>query len=879
MSTVYIFVTLFLAVAIGCYFYLSKLPQIRRIVKNTLCESLKGIPLGAYIRYVKNGQKKYVFFNSKAQDIFSQEDVLSSPLWKQDQDDKADDVLINQLQAYTSSEKIINSSSNHRRYVRFNKQICRINANEYFIITTIHDTTEKKVLQLEIEENHKDISMAMHAGEILIWIYHPETELFTPIIGKPVVEGGVKLNGVISMVHPDDRQALLDLINSLIRADIQEGDITVRLFDQEQKRYLYYEAKMHHRFDPVKQLVYIIGSQRNVTDKFLQQLGLNTISKNINLAMDAAEITIWDYNINTQKYRFLYKKEDITIEREAIDSNEVLEKMHPEDRASYADFIHDLVEKRVLGNKGIIEVRILKDEVDYAIYKCTIQLIYDSDEESEYVIGTFIDITKQKEDETTIRENMNFLQTLLDNIPFSVHVKDVLNEQKYFLWNNANTKLFGDCSNKPLASILDKNDAEKMEEVDLEILKTGNVYHKQETLHMLDGRTIHTIAHKSVICNGEQKLVLTVRWDIGNMLELQRNLEEVCRRNEIIINNINSGLAYITTDYMVQWENISICSPHLAYETYRQGELCYKSAYGRDLPCDDCLLRRAMESKMIEQREFNLPNDRHVEVLANPVLNDSGEIEGIVIRMDDITERQKMIQDLKIAKEKAEESDLLKSSFIANMTHEIRTPLNAIVGFSELLITTSNDEEKKQYAEVISVNNDLLLRLINDILDLSQIDSGMIHINMEDVNVSDLFNEITGSFAHKTPANVDFICENPYKKCMFQAELGRLRQIISQFLINAIKFTTDGQIKIGYEVVDGGLRCYVSDTGIGIKEESRKMIFERFEKVNRYIQGTGLGLPICKSIVDAYGGQIGVDSEYGKGSTFWIWLPGESVIS
>lgn len=126
------------------------------------------------------------------------------------------------------------------------------------------------------------------------------------------------------------------------------------------------------------------------------------------------------------------------------------------------------------------------------------------------------------------------------------------------------------------------------------------------------------------------------------------------------------------------------------------------------------------------------------------------------------------------------------------------------------------------------------------------------------------------------PENVGFICENPYTQCIFHTEIERLRQIITHFLVNAIKFTTAGQISIGYEVINSGLRCYVSDTGVGIKKESQEVIFGRFEKINKYVQGTGLGLPICKSIVDAYGGKIGVDSEYGKGSTFWVWLPGEA---
>ena len=204
-----------------------------------------------------------------------------------------------------------------------------------------------------------------------------------------------------------------------------------------------------------------------------------------------------------------------------------------------------------------------------------------------------------------------------------------------------------------------------------------------------------------------------------NELTLLQNREEMnhlLTQNEMILNNTNSGLAYITTDYRVQWENISICSASLSHGAYKKGELCYRSAHGRSTPCEDCVMRRAAQSRQMEQEKLTFENGNTVEIFATPVFGEDWSMDGIVIRVDDVTERERMIKELQSAKALAEQSDKLKSAFLANMSHEIRTPLNAIVGFSNLLADTVSEEEKEEYLKIINANNDLLLKLISDIL-------------------------------------------------------------------------------------------------------------------------------------------------------------------
>lgn len=236
----------------------------------------------------------------------------------------------------------------------------------------------------------------------------------------------------------------------------------------------------------------------------------------------------------------------------------------------------------------------------------------------------------------------------------------------------------------------------------------------------------------------------------------------------------------------------------------------------------------------------------------------------------DMRERIRIQQELKDAKNNAELSNRLKSGFLANMSHEIRTPLNAIIGFSELIMETTSRSEQEQYRQIVAMNNELLLKLIDDILDLSKIEAGVVEFHRTHFDLVPYFNEISQSMKLKLKnPNVQFISVNPYESCMVTLDKSRLMQLIMNFVSNAIKYTSEGEIKMGYEKVEAGIRFYVVDTGIGIEEEEKIKIFDRFEKVDNFVQGSGLGLAICKAIAERTGDKIGFESEYQKGSTFW----------
>ena len=272
---------------------------------------------------------------------------------------------------------------------------------------------------------------------------------------------------------------------------------------------------------------------------------------------------------------------------------------------------------------------------------------------------------------------------------------------------------------------------------------------------------------------------------------------------------------------------------------------------------------------------------QHLHLTFNPIVDAKGRIIGHEGMVSDITTLSNAREQLEEVTTRAKDSIRLKSGFMASMTHELRTPLNAIVGFTGLLEALGEAEERAEYIRIIRNSSDMLQRLINDIIEASSITEGPTSLMPQNVNFAAAFEDICLTLQPRVQdAGLAFIKENPYTSFLTTLDIGRVQQLMTNFVTNAVKFTKQGHIRLGYRYDRRGLYVYCEDTGMGIPRDKQQLIFERFVKLDEFIQGTGMGLAICKSIVERCGGEIGVESDgNGHGSTFWFWIPCERRLS
>ena len=397
-------------------------------------------------------------------------------------------------------------------------------------------------------------------------------------------------------------------------------------------------------------------------------------------------------------------------------------------------------------------------------------------------------------------------------------------------------------------------------------------------------------------------LLLSYLWERRKCIRMQKRLFRESRKLEhtnhiasAILKNVHAYILLIDNDFKVLKTNYyQLTGTQKGLEEKRVGDLLQcrnalsaEGGCGTHAYCGSCPIRCAIRQAFEQRRGFtdleatlNVLTSEKKSVECDAVISGSyfllNEEENMVLTVHDITQLKETEKQLTLAKEKAENADLSKSAFLANMSHEIRTPLNAITGFAEVLASANTEEEKAQYQEIIKMNADLLLQIVNDILDMSKIEAGTLEFVYTKVDINLLLSDLRQLFqmrVNDAGKNIRIIAEPSLPSCSIETDRNRVAQVLSNFTTNAIKFTQEGTISIGYEARDTELYFYVTDSGAGIPADKLPEVFGRFVKLNKDKKGTGLGLSISKTIVNKLEGQIGADSVEGKGSTFWFTIP------
>lgn len=624
-------------------------------------------------------------------------------------------------------------------------------------ILLANDMTSVKEVEFRTEESKKNLEMAMKAANMASWVYDVNKKVFNPLYGLTVAKKNMPMEAVLDILHPQDRAPLIRLFSQLIGNEIEQGQMTLRFYNEQEEMYRYYESRMRLSTEHRGKLQ-IIGTQMDITERLQMAKKAQDLIAKRDLAMKVSNIVHWDFDVNSQKFESYNDPINDYVSDRLLTVSEYMDVIYPEDRSVFYDAMQSLI----AGKNVTIN------------FTCRIQTKYD--ETWQYC--DFMGVPFDQDENGDIIRYTGFRQ----NIPKIQQLNRELKERNY--------------------------------KIELSFKTVGMSY-----------------------------------WDFD-----VKSLKFSAFNDPI--NDFYSEKTITPEDYLnaTHPDDVVFVRKYMEH-MFRGIDKDFNVKYRSKTKWDD-----EWQTLLVTGIQVERDKEGHVTRYTGITINN--------------TKWEKMIQQLKELKEKAELSDRLKSAFLANMSHEIRTPLNAIVGFSELMVTCDDPEEKKEYINIFQSNNELLLRLINDILDLSKIESGIIERRKENFNLAKVCNELFVTIQAKmTNPNVELRLDGPNSECWVLLDRNRLKQVWMNFLTNAVKCTKSGYIKMGYGIEREGLRIYVEDTGIGIPDDLHDKVFTRFEKLNEFSQGTGLGLTISRAIVEAAGGEVGFTSKLGVGSTFWAWLP------
>jgi PAS domain S-box-containing protein len=508
----------------------------------------------------------------------------------------------------------------------------------------------------------------------------------------------------------------------------------------------------------------------------------------------------------------------------------------------------------------------------------------------DVIIAAARDITERKEAEEKLLREKKLLYTLIDNLPATIYVKDA--ECKKIIANRADLDLIGakseDVIGKTDLEVFDNETGQRGYADDKTVIDTGiAVLNREEDFYDANGVQRWLLTSKIPLTNENEEIIglVGIGRDITEQKQAQEKILKLSKGIEqssstIVITDLNGNIEYVnpsffeTTGY-TEAEAIGqnprvLKSGLMAPEIYRE------------------LWETIQAGKVWRGELYNKKKDGSLYwewATITAIKNDKGIITNYIAIKEDITERKKMQAELILALEKAEESDRLKSAFLANMSHEIRTPLNSIIGFSELLSDPDfNEDERAEFIKTIIDNGNSLLLIISDIMDFSMLEAGQMKIRKEEISTKKLMAELLSDYSKKANQkgielrldesvhNIDFTFENDYY---------RIKQIFNNLISNALKFTHEGSIEIGYKVSGENIEFHVKDTGIGIAPEFHQAIFERFRQVDtaktRKYGGNGLGLAISKNLAELLGGKIWLESEPDKYSDFHFTIPIKNI--
>lgn len=612
--------------------------------------------------------------------------------------------------------------------------------------------------------------------------------------------------------------------------------------------------------------------------------------QNLDISLHAGDIGIWGYHV---KKKLFYNVFCDYFPDKGRPYDVEITMFHPDDKKIFANAIQQACEGNP-PNKPIIVRMDHTGKKNWMYVEKEIHSMRDVKGNVVRIIGTHKDVSERIIKDKKIRELLNDHEIIFNNTSIGTQYFDA--DGYLIRINDAACEIFGIENKKELLSkrpnlfeypqlkdLIDKNHLKYEHFV---ICDDYDKYANTEHFYLRKKHGIHYIdTYITPIFGADNKLscVIVNNSDMTEKEKLRKQVEEYAFRMKYILKA--SGVLTWTYNPDTQM-SVSVDECQCRTEEVNWVQLAQNVSLDyRDQVIDlfAKMNKREMEVFSMQVKfDHTYVNDEatYYTIEGTPVRDKNGKITYYLGLSINITELINIQNNLQHEKEEAQKADKLKSAFLANVSHEIRTPLNSIIGFSDLLQYTTNEEDKRQFIDIIKTNNERLLKIIDDVLDLSKIESGTMKFIIEPVDLESIFNETYEVFSHQQASSkVKVLYEKPYNSCIIDTDRVRITQVLTNFMTNAVKYTREGHIRMGYECINGGIKIFVEDTGQGISRDRKDSVFERFEKLDSFVQGTGLGLSICKDISKIFKGKIGVESDKGEGSTFWMWVPGECKIT
>ena len=657
-------------------------------------------------------------------------------------------------------------------------------------------------------------------------------------------------------------------------------------FSTQNKNTIIYEAKVVPLRSKEGEIIGHILLSNDVTAIKESEFRTDESKKNLEMAMEAASMSSWVYDVYKKTFNPLHGD---PVAKNNTTLDQILNILHPQDHEPLIQLLSQLTNKEIL--QGNITLRFYnEEEKQYRYYESMMRLSFKHFGKLQ-IIGTQLDITERMQ---MVKKTQELIakRELAMKVSNIIHWDFDVRNQEFEAYNDP----INDYASDKLVTIQRYMDVIHPEDRSSSYDAIQSMLSGKEFTINFTCRMQTKYDDSWQYCNiigvpfekdeyGNNVRYTGFRQNISKLHQLNEELEERNYKMQLTFKTV--GMSY--------WDFDAKSKQFRAFNDpvndFHSENVITLEEYLHAVHPEDIDMVRENINYMINRttKEVNFKFrsktkwDEEWQTLIVTGIPVERNKKGNVIRYTGIkvnnTKWEKMAQQLKELKDKAELSDRLKSAFLANMSHEIRTPLNAIVGFSELMVYSEDPAEKEEYMSIIQSNNELLLRLINDILDLSKIESGILERKRETFNLAKVCGELYTMIQPKiTNPDVEFQMANSGPDCWIFLDRNRLKQVWMNYLTNAIKCTKSGHIKMGYGIERGGIRIYVEDSGVGIPIELQERVFGRFQKLNEFAQGTGLELAISRAIIEGAGGEVGFTSTPDVGSTFWAWIPCEISI-